>query len=108
MTTKEDLYRIVDVFLVEAKDQNGNDRSVERLNTDRHLAVEALSEVIKKAVEEERATNNETVKVLFSGKKIVRSEHLPHDEIWIGTGPTRSEKLDMGIIGEPPTLSDNK
>ena len=39
---REDIYKIIDSFLVEAKDQNGNERSLERLNADRHLAVEAI------------------------------------------------------------------
>ena len=43
MTTKEQLkekeiYSIIDRFLVEAKDQYGNERTLERLNQDRHLA----------------------------------------------------------------------
>lgn len=50
---KQEIYRIVDCFLTEAKDQNGNDRSLERLNADRHLAVEALQKLLdnqKKAI----------------------------------------------------------
>ena len=43
---KNELYKIVDGFLTEAKDQNGNDRSLERLNQDRHLAVKNLKELI--------------------------------------------------------------
>lgn len=35
-----ELYKLTDSFLTEAKDQNGNDRSLERLNQDRHLFVE--------------------------------------------------------------------
>lgn len=51
---KHELYKIVDSFLVEAKDQNGNDRSLKQLNQDRHLAVEQLEKVIASAVKEER------------------------------------------------------
>jgi hypothetical protein len=39
---KQELYRIVDHFLTEAKNQNGEERSLDRLNADRHLAVENL------------------------------------------------------------------
>ena len=39
---KEKIYEIVDSFLVEAKNQYGKERSLERLNQDRHLAVDAL------------------------------------------------------------------
>ncbi|MCR4329605.1 MAG: hypothetical protein NUV65_03590 [Candidatus Roizmanbacteria bacterium] len=50
------IYELVDAFLVEAKDQNGNDRSLDRLNMDRHLFVERMAEVLaterRKAVEE--------------------------------------------------------
>jgi hypothetical protein len=38
----EEIYKIIDSFLVEAKDQNGNERSLERLNQDRHLAAERI------------------------------------------------------------------
>jgi hypothetical protein len=44
---REELYRIVDAFLTEAKDQNGNERSLNRLNEDRHLAVDRLLSIIK-------------------------------------------------------------
>lgn len=40
--TIKSIYEIIDSFLVEAKDQNGNERSLERLNQDRHLAAERL------------------------------------------------------------------
>lgn len=43
---KTEIYRAMDSFLVEAKDQNGNERSVERLNQDRHLFVEKMQEII--------------------------------------------------------------
>lgn len=49
------IYELVDAFLVEAKDQNGNDRSLDRLNMDRQLFVERMSELLaterRKAVE---------------------------------------------------------
>jgi hypothetical protein len=44
---REELYRIVDAFLTEAKDQNGNERSLNRLNEDRHLAVDRILSIIK-------------------------------------------------------------
>lgn len=36
------LKQIVDSFLVEAKNQDGEERSLERLNGDRHLAVNKI------------------------------------------------------------------
>jgi len=49
---KKELYRIVDHFLVEAKNQNGEERSLERLNADRHLAVENIEALFAKQQEE--------------------------------------------------------
>ena len=43
---RQKIYSIVDAFLVEAKDQRGVERSLEQLNRDRHLAVEAISELM--------------------------------------------------------------
>jgi hypothetical protein len=39
---EKDVYRAIDSFLIEAKDQNGKERSLERLNADRHLAAKNL------------------------------------------------------------------
>ena len=52
MHVKEKIYTIIDSFLVEAKDQNGNERSIERLNQDRHLTADALIELCRMMVEE--------------------------------------------------------
>jgi len=49
-SVRERLYKIVDSFLVEAKDQNGIERSLERLNKDRHLAVDQLEALIQEEV----------------------------------------------------------
>ena len=47
---KLELYKLMDSFLVEAKDQNGNDRSLEQLNQDRHLFVENCLKLFEQAV----------------------------------------------------------
>ena len=49
---KQEIYIIIDSFLVEAKDQHGNERSVQRLNQDRHLAADALIELCRMFLEE--------------------------------------------------------
>ena len=49
---KKEIYSIVDSFLVEAKNQYGEDRSLERLNQDRHLAAENLLKLIDRIKEE--------------------------------------------------------
>jgi len=49
---KEEIYKIIDRFLVEAKDQNGKERSLEQLNRDRHLAAERFEELIKRQKQE--------------------------------------------------------
>lgn len=42
----ENIYRAMDSFLTESKDQNGNERSLERLNQDRHLFVKEMQNII--------------------------------------------------------------
>lgn len=60
---KSEIYNLMDSFLVEAKDQHGNDRSIERLNSDRHLFVENLMEILKRefellaVIDKEKANN---------------------------------------------------
>ena len=56
---KEKIYKIVDSFLTEAKDLNGNERSLERLNQDRHLAVEKLEELFTNLLTQEELTPKE-------------------------------------------------
>lgn len=55
MTIEIELYKLTDSFLTEAKDQNGNDRSLERLNQDRHLFVENCLKLIRQTIKTERA-----------------------------------------------------
>lgn len=43
-----EIYHIMDSFLTESKDQNGNERSIERLNQDRHLFVENIFSLLDK------------------------------------------------------------
>ena len=52
---KTKIYNIVDSFLAEAQDQDGNYRSLDRLNQDRHLAVEALDQLFEIQYREVRA-----------------------------------------------------
>lgn len=56
---KEEIYKIIDSFLVEAKDQYGNERSLERLNQDRHLAAEKLLELFAQKERELKTKNPE-------------------------------------------------
>ena len=42
-----EIYRLMDSFLTESNDQNGNPRSLDRLNQDRHLFVENMESHIK-------------------------------------------------------------
>jgi hypothetical protein len=51
MTPKEQIYRLADSFLVEAKNQYGEDRSLERLNQDRHLFVENMMKFVRSEIE---------------------------------------------------------
>ena len=50
--TKQEIYRIIDSFLAEAKDQNGKERSLEQLNRDRHLAAERFEKLINQQKQE--------------------------------------------------------
>jgi len=45
-------YEIVDSFLVEAKNQDGEDRSLKQLNGDRHLCVDNLVQLFTKIIQE--------------------------------------------------------
>ena len=68
---KEEIYKIIDSFLVEAKDQNGKERSLEQLNRDRHLAAEAFEKLL---IEEYRRGYNQRLK--DEGKTGERWQHL--------------------------------
>ena len=47
-TLQSEIYCLMDSFLVESKDQNGNERSIERLNRDRHIFVKNMEEIIER------------------------------------------------------------
>ena len=49
---KNEVYQIIDSFLVEAKDQNGNERSLIQLNLDRKLAAERFIELFNQIATE--------------------------------------------------------
>lgn len=49
---RKQLYQLTDSFLVEYKDQHGNERSIDRLNQDRHLFVDNALQLIKGVCEE--------------------------------------------------------
>jgi hypothetical protein len=65
-TLTEKIYGIVDSFLVEAKDQNGNERSLERLNQDRHLATQSLLTLFQEEMEEERKEIAKKIDITFA------------------------------------------
>jgi len=62
----KEIYKIIDRFLVEAKDQNGKERSLEQLNRDRHLAAERFEELIKQQ-KQETQRDLQTVITLLEG-----------------------------------------
>ena len=74
--TKEEIYRIIDSFLVEAKDQHGNDRSLERLNQDRHLAAEQIENLIHDIRKQDRKVIKEWIH-----KKSLREQGLRVQDI---------------------------
>ena len=51
-TLKQKIYEATDSFLVEAKDQHGRERSLERLNKDRHLFVERMEALFQEQLDE--------------------------------------------------------
>jgi hypothetical protein len=65
--TREGVYRIVDSFLTEASDQNGNFRNLDRLNKDRHLAVDNLMELLT-------SSNNSLIERI---KEFVGEDEIP-------------------------------
>ena len=72
---KQELYKIVDHFLTEAKNQNGEERSLDRLNADRHLAVENLEALFIKQQEE----NQKIIDGIFEikEKELARQKEEP-------------------------------
>ena len=62
---KNEVYQIIDSFLVEAKDQNGNERSLIQLNLDRKLAaerfIELFNQIATEAIEAVRLEKGEGV-----------------------------------------------
>ena len=63
---KNEVYQIIDSFLVEAKDQNGNERSLIQLNLDRKLAAERFIELFNQiATEAIEAVRLETKKSYY-------------------------------------------
>ena len=60
---REELYKLMDAFLVEAKDQSGNERSIERLNQDRHLFVQGVERLIRQKFTLERYDTQGEVRV---------------------------------------------
>ena len=79
-TTQQKIYRIVDSFLVEAKNQHGEERSIDALNRDRHLAVKNLMELFRGTI-----------------KKCIMDEKLPSDkDIGIIDDITESDYLNFG------------
>ena len=80
MNVKQKIYQIVDSFLVEAKNQDGEERSLERLNGDRHLTVNKIIEVVEKVrqeaysagAKEERERIKELIKGLKTDERKVR------------------------------------
>ena len=49
---------------------------------------------------------SQKINQLFSGKKLVTSNYIPRDEVWVGTGPTRAEIL-TNLKENPPMLGDS-
>ena len=69
MNEKQRIYELVDSFLVEAKDQNGKERSVERLNQDRHLFVKGIEKILKEQRED-------IIKEFLNGKRCIKCGKL--------------------------------
>lgn len=70
--TKE-IYRLVDSFLTESKNQDGKERSLEQLNRDRHLFVNNMEISIKLNIGMLRQWLNED---RITDKKMVTNEEL--------------------------------
>lgn len=77
---KNKLYNIVDSFLVEAQDQEGNYRSLDRLNQDRHLVVESLNQLFE--LEHEKIRQNIGMLRQWlderTSKELITNEEIEH------------------------------
>ena len=79
---KENIYRIIDSFLVEAKDQDGRERSLEQLNQDRHLAANELLELFE--FEKAGIKRDLLVKIVSdkTNRLYIRTERYPEGELF--------------------------
>lgn len=76
LTDKEtsEIYRLMDSFLVESKDQNGNERSIERLNQDRHLFVKNMQSFIDSLRKSDKEALIERIDKIKLPSKIYRTD----------------------------------
>lgn len=71
---REKIYELADSFLVEAKDQYGKERSLERLNTDRHLFVDNCLHLIDEYAEALK---------LKANTKLITDDEAGYNVIWV-------------------------
>ena len=81
---KKELYRLTDSFLVEATNEKGEHRSLERLNADRHLFVESVMKLIQSQIasavearEREIASAVREIKILINPRDKM-SKYIRH------------------------------
>ena len=75
---RQKLYELMDAFLVEAQDQDGNYRSVKQLNQDRHLFIANLTQEIEK---ERQQLIKEIEKRIAYLEKLIGIEFINTNEI---------------------------
>lgn len=79
---KAEIYRIIDSFLVEAKDQDGRERSLEQLNQDRHLAANRFRELID--LQKAEIKRNLLIKIVpdKTNRLYIRTDKYPEGELF--------------------------
>ena len=98
---KQRLYELTDSFLVEAKDQNGKERSIERLNADRHIFVENILEMlsshdkeVEKKASYERELKHRRVEAVIKNKHAYHKKHCVQQQ-W---GKNIGHVISNGIV----------
>jgi len=94
---KRKIYEAMDSFLVEAKDQFGNDRNLERLNKDRHLFVKKMMDILSESnLRVAQAARKEVLEEVVERIERMKKKYPPNlkEEIWSGEGGLPNTKIE--------------
>ncbi len=96
MKLKQKIYRAMDSFLVEAKDKRGTERSLERLNKDRHLFVKRMEALFR---EERKKVYQEAIKLFKKFKNEPMTGNVVILELRGLMYRFNKKRIDLGEVG---------